>query len=664
MKQNTSQSGPAAALSAALAYLSRGWSVIPLAPRGKTPLVRWQEFQNRHATEAEVRRWFSEHPDANIGVVTGAVSGIIAVDVDGEEGELALTSRVAALPVTLTNRSGRVGGFHLIYAHPGQPIKTRAQILPSVDVRGDGGYIVVSPSVHPTGAEYTWANADVAPQKVPDVLRELIGSLAADESLEPERGTRVSARVSTDEWTRPIVEGTRNMTLTRLAGSMASAGADADSIFDRLLEVNQRWCTPPLVELEVAQIANSIHAREARVSSTGRNRLIRQDLHTVESEAVTWLWENYIPLGAISVIDGNPGVGKSTLTIDLASRITTGRTMPDGTPGAEGHVVLVNIEDDIAKTVKPRVIAAGGDPEKITVLREVELHDGKTRPFRLPDDAGLIVEEMKRNGAKLVVIDPLMAFLSAKVNAYSDQHVRAALNPLALAAQELDAAVVIVRHPTKNRDRSAMEAGGGSIGIIGTARAGYYVAQSPENDLDIIFASTKANLARKPTSLCFRLDDGRNGHPVIRWTGPSTVTAEALRPQPTQRPRPISRAADFLVDMLQDGPRPQPELEAAAVAEGLTWSTVKRAKKQLGVETAKVAFDGGWSWRLGQGAKGDVTVGLERDQGLESNGPELSAFADSPAEVAKKINSPLRDTHRRSSNWYIRRVGRRNTAGR
>src|SRR4051812_5400647 len=107
MKQNTSQSGPPATLSSALAYLSRGWSVIPIAPRGKTPLVRWQEFQNRHPTESEVRRWFSEHPDANIGVVTGAISGIIAVDIDGAEGEAALTSRVGALPLTLTNRSGR-----------------------------------------------------------------------------------------------------------------------------------------------------------------------------------------------------------------------------------------------------------------------------------------------------------------------------------------------------------------------------------------------------------------------------------------------------------------------------------------------------------------------------------------------------------------------------
>ncbi len=145
---------------AALAALARGWSVIPVLERTKRPAFAWREFQARCARPAEVEVWLHHMPKANIAAVTGALSGIVVVDVDpahgGDESLARLEAEIGRLPPTVEAKTGG-GGRHLYFAHPGGHVANRVGILPGIDIRGDGGVIVMPPSIHPNGNAYAWA---------------------------------------------------------------------------------------------------------------------------------------------------------------------------------------------------------------------------------------------------------------------------------------------------------------------------------------------------------------------------------------------------------------------------------------------------------------------------------------------------------------------------
>ena len=144
---------------AALACLARGWSVIPVEPRGKRPLVAWRGFQTRRASLAQLARWFARWPDANVAIVTGRLSRLVVVDVDprhgGADSLAAFEAAHGALPATIEALTGG-GGRHLYFRHPGKRVANRVGLWPGIDLRGDGGCVVAPPSVHPSGRRYAW----------------------------------------------------------------------------------------------------------------------------------------------------------------------------------------------------------------------------------------------------------------------------------------------------------------------------------------------------------------------------------------------------------------------------------------------------------------------------------------------------------------------------
>jgi len=230
----------------------------------------------------------------------------------------------------------------------------------------------------------------------------------------------------------------------------------------------------------------------------------------VAPERVSWLWRGRIPLGKITLIDGDPGTGKSALATDLAARVSVGRKFPDGTPCRAGGVVIASAEDGLADTIRPRLDAAGADLSRVLALATVP--DGDTeRLISVPEDIGVIRRGIEQVQARLVVIDPLMAFLSGDVNSHRDQDVRRALAPLAKLAEETGAALVVVRHLNKSSDGNALYRGGGSIGIVGQARSALLVARHPEDDRRRVLASLKSNLAEPAPSLAFTFTEAANG---------------------------------------------------------------------------------------------------------------------------------------------------------
>jgi Bifunctional DNA primase/polymerase, N-terminal/Primase C terminal 1 (PriCT-1) len=248
---------------AALALAARGWSVIPIEPCGKRPLVPWLEFQQRRANSEEIEEWFHRWPDANVGIVTGRVSGLAVIDIDPRHGGAASLARAqdehGPLPRTVEAETGG-GGRHLYFAHAGESLRNRVGILPGIDLRADGGCVVAPPSMHPSGRRYLWA-AGCAPDDVP--------LAAAPRWLLPAAHDGEHRGHPLAHWRelvrQDVAEGTRNSTLASLAGHLLWHGVDPQVTLELLLAFNRARCRPPLPDEEVAQVVTSIarlHERE------------------------------------------------------------------------------------------------------------------------------------------------------------------------------------------------------------------------------------------------------------------------------------------------------------------------------------------------------------------------------------------------------------------
>lgn len=324
-------------------------------------------------------------------------------------------------------------------------------------------------------------------------------------------------------------------------------------------------------------------------------------LADVRPERVSWLWPGYLPCGKLVVIDGDPGLGKSALTLDLAARLTTGQPFPDGSMTEPRGVLLLSAEDGLADTIRPRLDAAGADLTKVLALTGIPEGDGE-RPVTLPDDLPTIEQAIQRISAGLVVIDPLMAFLAGTVNSFRDQDVRRALAPLATLAERTGATMLVVRHLNKATGGSPVYRGGGSIGIAGAARAVLLVARDPDDAERRILASIKSNLGPPPPALAYHLDGTDSGTVRVVWEGVSTHSAASLLAMPLDDDARSAAddARDFLADALADGPVPVKDLRRAAHLAGIADRTLDRAKAALRIAATKEGFGeaGRWCWQL------------------------------------------------------------------
>jgi len=261
-------------LAEALRLRALGLSVIPLhAPgmplpkgrepdsAGKAPMIPWKAYQNRLATEGEIHRWWSQWPHANIGVVTGKVSGVVVVDVDGPEGQATLRT-LAPVPPTWRSRTGK--GEHLWFKHPGgATIQNFAKRRPGLDLRADGGLVVAPPSRHPSGVLYEWALApeDVDLADPPPWFFDLLHPPADD----------VGPRRSEDEWLRLLQgapEGQRHDVAVRIAGHFLGLGSPP-SVVEALLLGYASQCRPPHDPDDVRRIVRDLAAKDQHNRTQG-----------------------------------------------------------------------------------------------------------------------------------------------------------------------------------------------------------------------------------------------------------------------------------------------------------------------------------------------------------------------------------------------------------
>jgi len=319
----------------------------------------------------------------------------------------------------------------------------------------------------------------------------------------------------------------------------------------------------------------------------------------VITKPVEWLWDKRIPKGKLTMFDGDPDVGKSVVTMDLAARVSTGRGFPDGATCEAGNVLIVNVEDAKDDTVVPRLKAHGADLDRIIVIDGMPDEKGGTRLLDLPDDVPSLRNAVKHYEASLLIIDPVITMLGGDV--YKDSDARKALAPLRDMAEATGVTIVAVRHLNKNTSLSAIQRGGGNMGLIGVARAGAFFAYHPEADGLRVMAPHKSNLAEKQPSLQYVIKGWAIDENIgrIEWRGITEHDANSLATDnlsPHEKTR-LEEAREFLYEELKDGPEWARQIYRDSNDAGIAKRTLDGAKSVMRIRSEKVGTDG-WQWSL------------------------------------------------------------------
>jgi hypothetical protein len=313
-------------------------------------------------------------------------------------------------------------------------------------------------------------------------------------------------------------------------------------------------------------------------------------LSDVAFRKTNWLWDHWLPLGKTALLEGDTGLGKSLLTLDLCARVTTGRPWPDGTaPVAPCNVAMLNGEDNVQDTVRPRLQALGADLDRVFFVDGVADQKGE-EPLRLPGHALALRAVVEQTQAKLLVVDPFVDFLDKKVNVANDQSVRPVLALLAGLAHELQCAVLLVRHLNKNESQRALYRGSGSIGLLAAVRCGALLARDPHQPGRRILAPVKNNMGPLPASLSFAISGAKTELPQLSWQGASPLTHEQLLERKRGRGRPATqreRAQENLKLFLQESPRTLDDVQEFAMDQRISERTLDRVKQLLGVRSVR-----------------------------------------------------------------------------
>jgi len=328
---------------------------------------------------------------------------------------------------------------------------------------------------------------------------------------------------------------------------------------------------------------------------------ILQRLAGVTREMLEWLWPGRIPLGKLTLLAGDPGLGKSFVTLDLAARVSRGEAWPDmplfkQTPGG---VVLLNCEDDLADTIAPRLDRAGADDSNIIAIEGVSLL-GQRRHFSLEADLPRLDEVLIDNpGTRLVVIDPVAAYCG-KIDSHKNSEVRGLLAPLAELASRHRVAIVSVTHLSKTGGTKAVYRAMGSLAFAAAARAVWAIVKDANDPQRRLFLPAKLNLARDPDGLAYRIDEGRVVWEVdpVQLHADDAFAAEVKAAGDTsQRGSERREASAWLRDQLANGPVPSTQLIADAREHGISERTLRRAFKEMNGRARK-ATEGQWQWSL------------------------------------------------------------------
>ena len=292
----------------------------------------------------------------------------------------------------------------------------------------------------------------------------------------------------------------------------------------------------------------------------------------VELTPVEWLWKPYLPFGKLSVLQGNPGEGKTYFAMHLAAACTNGKLLPNMERMEPFNVIYQTAEDGLGDTVKPRLIEAGADLDRVLVIDDSEVQ------LTLSDER--IEKAIVENNARLVIIDPIQAYLGADVDMNRANEVRPIFMRLGQVAQRTGCAILLIGHLNKAAGMQSLQRGLGSIDIAAAVRSVMFIGKLKHDPTMRILTHEKSSLAPPGASLAFSLGDEGG----FRWVGEYDITAdEMLSGIEPQRETKTQQAKDLICTLLAGGKQVLSEdIDKAALERGIPGRTVRDAKRELG----------------------------------------------------------------------------------
>jgi archaellum biogenesis ATPase FlaH len=406
-------------------------------------------------------------------------------------------------------------------------------------------------------------------------------------------------RFNTVEALAGVPEGQRDETIFRLACKLRSADVPEDMASALILEAAGN-CHPPFSEIIAIEKVRRAYSkyepkrREAKATEPKKERTpITVRVSDVRREEVSWLWHHRIPRGKLTIVEGDPGEGKSFLSQAIATAITRGCGLPGQEEQKESETVLImSAEDGLGDTIRPRLEDMGADIRRVVALRGLTDGEGQERPLTLAD-LDVIEKAIVEYRPALVIVDPIIAYVAGR-DTHKANEVRGLLAPLAALAEKYKVAVLAIRHLNKSATKAAYR-GQGSVDFLAACRSAFLAGEDPENPGQKVLCHIKANLGPKTPSLTYTINDGR-----FLWGEETTLTAEQILAVPVEAEErsKLEEAKSFLQDVLSGGPVASSEVEKEAKAAGITSATLKRAKTVWGVKAKKASFGGGWIWDL------------------------------------------------------------------
>jgi len=392
-------------LDEAIKYLNLGFSIIPVG-QDKKPLIQWKEFQNRKPTEKEVTEWFSNFNITGIGIVTGKISGLIVLDAEKGADFTGLK-----IPTTPTVNTGG-GGVHYYFKLPENfTVKNSVRFRPLMDIRGEGGFVVAPPSLHPSGKYYEWA-IDFASAKLTNMPKWLTEALQQKKS-----------EATNKDWAeilKGVSMGERNETATSVAGKLLAhfPKTEWESVAWPILKSLNLQNTPPLPESELRTTFKSIADREI----SRRNENVDEDykegqfnplpvseLMKKEFKDTEWIVDGLIPSESIIAISGAPASYKTWLILDMAIKIATGNILFDKFVVNQTGVLLID-EESGERLLQNRF-------KKFQNNFNFPIHTISLMGFKLTEKSVEdIIKFCKSNNIKLIIFDSLVRIHSADEN--------------------------------------------------------------------------------------------------------------------------------------------------------------------------------------------------------------------------------------------------------
>lgn len=378
----------------------------------------------------------------------------------------------------------------------------------------------------------------------------------------------------------------------RLAKVLRNYGADVRKVDIPITDPTQKYGVDDyIVKFGITAYFDCL-ANAKEIDTDGIINLEIISAAEVEIVPVEWLWNLFIPRGEITLLDGNPGLGKSQMVADIAARVSKGFGMPPIETGFKinepGNVLMLCAEDTIEKTVKPRLHVCNAAMRKVFFMRS------NSRPITFPEDIERFEQECLELEIDLVIIDPIMAYIGRGVDTHSDQSARLCLSRLKEFAEHTNIAIVMLRHLNKRSGEQAIFRGGGSIAFTAASRCNLVVGNHPSEENVNVLACVKTNLGLKPKALTYTIESVETQHGSIgkvQWLDQVTLQADDIIDidKTAKKTNKLDAAIDAITKVLmENGPMLSVDLQDMVIkASGISATTYQHARKRVNLIRAR-----------------------------------------------------------------------------